>query len=199
MHKIIKIDDLVIVTLPSGHVFQKSGITDAEFNVIVNTESEEELLDIFCPQIAEIKEEIKNIEALEDRVRKSNLLEWKNESIYFPIVSGLSLPKELAEYILDAEDAKDNIKVETYKNFWTLMSLNPDEECRKNLFSFLMRHDFKIAKCGFFVAYRNVDTTSTPGVYTDHHSHTFKIKIGEMVTMDRKQCDCDSNQECSRG
>lgn len=56
-----------------------------------------------------------------------------------------------------------------------------------------------IAKCGFFVGYRNVDTTSEEGVYTDHHSHTFKIKIGEMVTMPREKCDCDSSVSCSRG
>ena len=56
-----------------------------------------------------------------------------------------------------------------------------------------------IAKCGFFVGYRNVDTTDEEGVYTDHHSHTFKIKIGEMATMPREKCDCDSNVSCSRG
>ena len=56
-----------------------------------------------------------------------------------------------------------------------------------------------IAKCGFFVGYRNVDTTDEEGVYTDHHSHTFKIKIGEMVTMNEKDIDCDSSVECSRG
>ena len=56
-----------------------------------------------------------------------------------------------------------------------------------------------IAKCGFFVGYRNVDTTNEEGVYTDHHSHTFRIRIGEMVTMPREKCDCDSNVSCSKG
>ena len=56
-----------------------------------------------------------------------------------------------------------------------------------------------IAKCGFFVGYRNVDTTDKEGVYTDRHSHTFKIKIGEMVTMNEKDIDCDSSVECSSG
>ena len=56
-----------------------------------------------------------------------------------------------------------------------------------------------IAKCGFFVGYRNVDTTDEEGVYTDHHSHTFRIRIGEMVTMPREKCDCDSNVSCSKG
>jgi hypothetical protein len=199
MQKIIRIDDLVIVTLDDGTTYQKSATTDEEFNTIVNAECEDDIIEIFCPQIVEVRQEIKSIEELEDRVRKSNLLEWRNEAIYFPIVSELSVPKELATSILDAEDANDSLKLETYKNFWTLMSLNKDEECRTNLFAFLMRHDFKIAKCGFFVGYRNVDTTREEGVYTDHHSHTFRIKIGEMVTMPRESCDCSSKNECSRG
>lgn len=199
MQKIIRIDDLVIVTLDDGTTYQKSTITDEEFNTIVNAECEDDIIEIFCPQIAEVRQEIKSIEELEDRVRKSNLLEWRNDAIYFPIVSELSVPKELATSILDAEDDNDSLKLETYKNFWTLMSLNKDEECRTNLFAFLMRHDFKIAKCGFFVGYRNVDTTREEGVYTDHHSHTFRIKIGEMVTMPREACDCSSANECSRG
>ncbi len=79
------------------------------------------------------------------------------------------------------------------------MSLNPSEECRKNLYWFLQLHGLKLAKCGFFVAYRNVDTTKEKGVYTDHHSHSTRIKIGEMVTLPREKCDCDSNNECSKG
>jgi hypothetical protein len=199
MQKIIRIDDLVIITLDDGITYQKSNITDEEFNTIVNAECEDDIIEIFCPQIGEIRQEIKSIEEIEDRVRKSNLLEWRNDAVYFPIVSELSVPKELVTSILDAEDANDSLKLETYKNFWTLMSLNKDEECRNNLFAFLMRHDFKIAKCGFFVGYRNVDTTREEGVYTDHHSHTFRIKIGEMVTMPREYCDCSSKNECSRG
>lgn len=199
MQKIIRIDDLVIVTLTSGDTYQRCDITDEEFDKIVNTENEDDLIDIFCPRIAEIKAEVKSIEELEERVRKSNLLEWRNNAIYFPRVSELSVPKELALSILNAEDDGDSLKLETYKNFWTLMSLNPDEECRKNLYWFLERNGLVISKHGFFIAYRNVDPTNTPGVYTDHHTHTFRIKIGEMATMDRSQCDDDQEVTCSRG
>ena len=144
MQKIIRIDDLVIVTLDDGQTYQKNDITDEEFNIIVNAESEEDILEIFCPKIAEIKEEIKSIEELEDRVRKSNLLEWRNDAVYFPIVSELSVPKELVQAILDAEDNNDSVLIETYRNFWTLMCLNKDEECRNNLYAFLMRHDLRL-------------------------------------------------------
>ena len=134
-----------------------------------------------------------------DSVENSKLLVKKRDSIYFKGVSELSLPKELVEAIIIAENNNDELKLEAYKNFWTLMSLNPSEECRKNLYWFLQLHGLKLAKCGFFVAYRNVDTTEEKGVYTDHHSHSTRIKIGEVVTIPREQCDCDSNTECSRG
>ncbi len=199
MQKIIRIDDLVIVTLDDGTTYQKSDVTDTEFNTIVNAECEDDIIEIFCPHIVEVKQEIKAIEELEDRVRKSNLLVWKNDAVYFPIVSELSVPKELALSILNAEDSNDSILLETYKNFWTLLSLNPNEECRQNLWWFLNRNGLVVSKHGFFIAYRNVDKTSDPNVYTDNHTHTFRIKIGEMVTMPREQCCADNNQLCSSG
>ena len=180
MQKVIKIDNLVIVVLDNGQAFQKE-CTSEEWSTIANATDEDVVMGIMCPQIKEAMEEVKSIEELEDRVRKSNYLEWRNDSIYFPIVSELSIPKELAESILDAEDACDAVRIQTYKNFWTLMSLNPDEKCRQNLYWFLQKNGLVIEKHGFFVAYRNVDRTSEEGVYTDHHSHRFRIKIGEWL------------------
>ena len=198
MQKVIKIDNLVIVVLDNGQAFQKE-CTPEEWSIIANATSEDDVIHIMCPQVKEAMDEIKSIEELEDRVRKSNYLEWRNDSIYFPIVSELSVPKELAESILDAEDACDAVRIQTYKNFWTLMSLNPDEKCRQNLYWFLQKNGLVIEKHGFFVAYRNVDRTSEEGVYTDHHSHRFRIKIGEMVTMDRLKCDSNQDVTCSSG
>lgn len=199
MQKIIRIDDLVIVTLDSGDTFQKNDITDEEFNIIVNAKSEDDILEIFHPKIKEVRAEVAHLKELEERVRKSNLLEWRDDAIYFPIVSQLSVPKELVQSILDAEAENDTLRIETYKNFWTLMSLNPDEKCRQNLYWFLERNGLVISKHGFFVAYRNADPTREEGVFTDHHSHTFRIKIGEMVTMPRSQCDDNQEVTCSRG
>ena len=154
---------------------------------------------IFNPQYKETLEEAKKTEKIINNVEDTKLLVRKGDSVYFKGVSELSLPKELIEAIINAENNDDELKIEAYRNFWTLMSLNPNEECRKNLFWFLTKYDMTIAKCGFFVGYRNVDTTDEEGVYTDHHSHTFKIRIGEMVTMPREKCDCDSKVSCSQG
>ena len=198
MQKLIRINNKVIVILNNGCKFEKENVTDEVFDTICNS-SDEELMTMFNPKSAEELKEAESIKKVINSVETSNLLVKKGDSIYFKGVSELSLPKELVEAIITAENNNDELKLEAYKNFWTLMSLNPSEECRKNLFWFLTKYDMTIAKCGFFVGYRNVDTTSKEGVYTDHHSHTFKIKIGEMVTMPREKCDCDSNVSCSRG
>ena len=198
MQKLIRINNKVIVILNNGCKFEKENVTDEVFDTICNS-SDEELMTMFNPKSAEELKEAESIKKVINSVETSNLLIKKEDSIYFKGVSELSLPKELVEAIITAESNNDELKLEAYRNFWTLMSLNPNEECRKNLFWFLTKYDMTIAKCGFFVGYRNVDTTSEEGVYTDHHSHTFKIKIGEMVTMPREKCDCDSSISCSRG
>ena len=198
MQKVIKINNKIIVILNNGCKFEKENVTDEEFDTICNS-SDEELMMMFNPKYVEELEEAESIKKVINNVEDSNLLVKKGDSIYFKGVSELSLPKEFIEAILTAENNNDELKLEAYRNFWTLMSLNPSEECRKNLFWFLTKYDMTIAKCGFFVGYRNVDTTDEEEVYTDHHSHTFKIKIGEMVTMPREKCDCDSSVSCSQG
>lgn len=198
MQKVIRINNKVIVILNNGCKFEKEDITDEEFDTICNS-SDEELMMMFNPQYEKDLEEAESVKKVINSVETSNLLVKKGDSIYFKGVSELSLPKELVEAIITAENNNDELKLEAYRNFWTLMSLNPNEECRKNLFWFLNLHGMTIAKCGFFVGYRNVDTTDEEGVYTDHHSHTFKIKIGEMVTIDEDKIDCDSSVECSSG
>lgn len=198
MQKVIRINNKVIVILNNGLKFEKENVTDEEFNTICNS-SDEEITLMFNPDYKKTIEEVHSTKKIIDSVENSNLLVKNGDSVYFKGVSELSLPKEFIEAILKAENDNDELKIIAYKNFWTLMSLNPDEECRKNLFWFLNLHGMTIAKCGFFIGYRNVDTTEKEGVYTDHHSHTFKIKIGDMVTMDEKDIDCDSSVECSRG
>jgi hypothetical protein len=198
MQKIIRINNKVIIILDNGCKYEKEGITDEEFNTICNS-SDEEIALIFNPDYKKDIEEVHNTKKIIESVENSNLLVKNGDSVYFKGVSELSLPKEFIKAILKAENNNDELKLIAYKNFWTLISLNPDEECRKNLFWFLTRYDMTIAKCGFFVGYRNVDTTDVEGVYTDHYTHKFKIRIGEMVTMNRKDCDCDSSVSCSSG
>ena len=198
MQKVIKVDNKVTVLLENGDFVERE-VTDEEFKKVLEAQSDDEVLRILCPKYSEVVDSRNKALSMVEKLRQSKILRVKNDTIYWDNVSSLSVPVELAEAIVDAELEHNDLKISTYRNFWTLMSLNPDKECRKNLYWFLQLHGLKLAKCGFFVAYRNVDTTEEEGVYTDHHSHSTRITIGNVVTLDRNKCDCDSSIECSRG
>ena len=198
MQKVIKVDNKVTVLLENGDFVERE-ITDEKFKKILEAQSDDEVLRILCPEYQEVVDSRNKALSMVEKLRQSKLLRVKNDTIYWDNVSSLSIPVELAEAIVDAELEHNDLKISTYRNFWTLMSLNPDERCRKNLFWFLQKYGMTISRCGFFVGYRNVDKTEEENVFTDHHSHTFKIRIGEMVTMDRDKCDTVQENTCSTG
>lgn len=199
MIKIIKVGQTAFIQLSCG-VTLSASITDDEFKLLSKVKTDEEALLIIDK---EYKKKYDNFQEYNELLAftkdPSSFISYINNAFYWYEISSLSLPVSLVKDIYKAVKNKEDNKLTAYKNFWTLMSLNTDEDCRNNLYAFLQRHDFKIAKCGFFVGYRNVDTTKEEGVYTDHYSHTTRIKIGEMVTLDRSKCNCDSNVECSDG
>lgn len=204
--KIIKLGKKVIVVLDDGSYYEKADASPEDAKALEMAQTEEEVVRIVDPARNRIEFEIKNkkamLENLLSKVTSSNILSLENDCIYWRSVSGFSIPEELAERILQAEENNDTLKIETYKNFWTLMSLNPDETCRKNLFWFLTKWGLVIARCGFFVAYRNMDyleTVDGEDIYTDQYTRSFRIKIGSMVTMDRAKCDSNNEVICSTG
>lgn len=202
MQKIIRFNDITIAILSNGDSYQKTGLTDEEFNTLMKATSDEDILKVMNPDYCNIYKEVEEVSNLVSSVKESNILTKKGDSVYWEEVSPLSMPKELVEAVIDAESNNDSVRIETYKNFWTLMSLNPNEECRLNLFWFLNRNGLVISRCGFFVAYRNVHVFKHDGpeeIFTDDHTHTFRIKIGDMVTMPREQCDDNQNITCSKG
>lgn len=198
MQKVIKVDNKVTVFLENGEVVEKE-VTEDEFKKVVEAQTDEEVLKLLCPEYQKSIESHNNALTLIEKIQKSKLLSMRGDVVYWEEVSCLSVPEELAKAIIKAEEEHNELKISTYRNFWTLMSLNPDERCRKNLFWFLQKYGMTISRCGFFVGYRNVDKTEEENVFTDHHSHTFKIRIGEMVTMDRDKCDTVQENTCSSG
>ena len=198
MQKVIKIDNKVTIFLENGEIVEKE-VTEDEFKKVIEAQTDEEVLRLLCPEYQKSIESYNNALTLIEKIQKSKLLSMRGDVVYWEEVSCLSVPEELAKAIIKAEEEHNELKISTYRNFWTLMSLNPDERCRKNLFWFLQKYGMTISRCGFFVGYRNVDKTEEENVFTDHHSHTFKIRIGEMVTMDRDKCDTVQENTCSTG
>lgn len=198
MQKVIKVDNKVTIFLENGAIIEKE-VTEDEFKKVVEAQTDEEVLKLLCPEYQKSVELHNNALTLVEKIQKSKLLSMRGDVVYWEEVSCLSVPEELVKAIIKAEEEHNELKISTYRNFWTLMSLNPDERCRKNLFWFLQKYGMTISRCGFFVGYRNVDKTEEENVFTDHHSHTFKIRIGEMVTMDRDKCDTVQENTCSSG
>lgn len=48
-------------------------------------------------------------------------------------------------------------------------------------------------------AYNEVVNNDCGPVFTDHHSHSFTIKLGQPVSMSREECDSDQEHSCSMG
>lgn len=279
--KIIKNGDRVMVILNNGGIVQGQ-VTSELFESLCNAKTDEEVI-MLLPCVSEVMKQKIEVEDIFSRVEKSHYLSRSNNSIYWKSISELSMPADLVEAVLKAEEENNTDALTAYKNFWTLMSLNPDSRCRQNLFWFLNKWGMKISKSGLFIGYRNVDVFrdsdsdfysqdfcdkvkkeyeivkqqkkspanyyvyyndldlirfgagtktheyfvaefpnyihnlkevydelkavnfkakncgSRDTVYTDHHSHKFRIQIGKLVSMPREECDCVQENQCSTG
>lgn len=269
--KVIRIKNHITVILDNGTMLTNSNCTDELYNdVMANQNDEEQVQCLLVPEFCKKKEEIEVKTKMLTDFTASKYLSVFGNSVYIKSVSELTVPEDLAVALFKAEQDQDTELVQTYLNFWTLCSLNPDSRARTNLFWFLKRYGMVISKSGLFVAYRNVQLKSegkqiksdlanfvsnqysrvkyklkkspknyfvgyqvdltednlivhfdkskfkqvlgkldelytnlsdeeVAPVYTDAHTRTFTIKIGEPVTIDRSKCDSVQENTCSRG
>ena len=155
--KIIRVMDTVTVVLNNGEIISSSECTDEMFLNIYNNQTDEDYVkSILIPEFKNkqtLAAEKKNL--MED-LEYSQYLTAKGSSVYLLDISELSVPEDLVEAILLAEKEKNEELIQSYLNFWTLVSLNPDSRCRQNLFWFLNKYGMTISRSGLFVAYRNV-------------------------------------------
>jgi hypothetical protein len=219
--RIVRCKNSLTAVLADGRIIQTNDCTDEIFEQVKKLKEEEnefELINLLIPEIDE-KDENNEEAALKkyrtffikvaDKAETSKILEVRvdennNQAMYWPSVSPLSLPPELADRILEAERLDDQNLLDTYKNFWTLTSLNPRPEVRRNLFRFLSKWGMVISKSGLFIGYRNVDIkqageTPETTIYTDHHSGKTIIRIGHVTSIAIDECDLNNDRECSRG
>lgn len=217
--RIVRVNNSLTAILSDGRIIQTNNCTDEIFEQVKKLKednNEFELINLLIPEIdendAEENEQKKFRTFFIQTAKKaetSSILEVKTDdngvqAMYWNSVSPLSLPPELAERILKAEKDGDENLLDTYKNFWTLTSLNPRPEVRRNLFRFLSKWGMVISKSGLFVGYRNADTkvaaeTPEDTIFTDHHSGETTIRIGHVTSIPIEECDLDNDHECSRG
>ena len=126
--------------------------TDKLWNfLIANQDNEEAIKKKLLP-----KEDIEG-KLIADRVQHSNILTLRGNSVYMLDISEQSIPSDFVEKILDAEEEGNEAEIKKFKNFWTLVSLNPDSRVRNNLFWFIRKWDMNITESGLIIAYRNAD------------------------------------------
>ncbi len=269
--KIIRIKNHLTVILNNGDMLTSTNCTDEIYNEVVkNQDNDNVVKNLLVPELTKKEVEVEVKTKLLTDLSGSKHLTVFGSSVYLKKISELTVPEDLAVALYKAEQEKDTELVQSYLNFWTLASLNPDSRARTNLFWFLNRYGMTISKSGLFVAYRNVklkkegkgiDTkladfvssqytrvktklkkspknyfvgyqvelfddnlmvTTDEGrlkkvignladmylklsdenvapTYTDAHTGTFTIKIGEPVTMERSKCNSNQDDTCSRG
>jgi len=260
------------VTLSDGTVLVSSDASAELLAKVKAATTDDEITQLMCPE-EEIPEEEKCVSELVRSVYngevESDYIEFRGDSAYIPSISELTVPQDFVEAIIKAEQDGDEDTLQTYLNFWTLVSLNPDSRVRNNIFWFIRRWNVKLTKGGLIVGYRNADfkkagkysvelvqkitndwikikgqkkspkrftytvlfegmptenaklvkvaedddmptlddlyvevTTSEEvdtTTFTDHHSHTFDIQIGKVVSMPRENTDGCQENTCSKG
>lgn len=167
--KIIRLRTSLTVILSDGTILTVTDCTDSMYNEVVENQEDEEkvrclLVPEFCKQEAEFQEKIQEVEEvkafIEEVKEKSDIFTYEDGKVYIKSISDLTVPQDLVKAInaaMGTEAKEGNPELlQSYLNFWTLASLNPDAEARKNLFWFLNKYGMKISKSGLFVAYRNV-------------------------------------------
>lgn len=270
---IIRIGSNLTVILQDGTTLTSTNCSDDLFNqVFANQNDENAVKNLLSPKLVEKVEEYNLKKELIENLSSSRYLTVSGSSVYLKDISELTLPEDFITAFFKAEKANNLTLLESYLNFWTLASLNPDSRARMNLFWFLSKYGMTITKKGLFVAYRNVEVKSqgtnidktlsefisvnyakvkswkkspanfivvnssvtgyyitkrenadsleetetvlgllsdkyknlsedgeTATVYTDNYTKTFNIKIGEVVSVPRKNCDSKQENICSRG
>ena len=255
MQSIIRNSKFITVTLDDGTVLVTSNNTNDMLNAIRNADSDEDIIFLIDPLSRTSNIASKELKEVAEGKVDSQYIELKGSRAYIPSISELTVPQDFVEAILKAEKEEDEDLVQTYLNFWTLVSLNPDSRVRENLFWFIRKWGIKITKSGLLITYRNAVTKRTVSgynekkitedylkikswkkspknyyydpdtdsltteehgkslynlywdcidnqqfnVYTDQHSHSTTIRIGEPVKIKREDCDPDINQSCTRG
>lgn len=111
-----------------------------------------------------------NLIALEALFSPSTIIEHnkyinynREENKFYLYGTEIEMPSEIVEVFDDYLESGES--VESIMNFWRLLSENPVDSVRKDLFNFLMQYDFAITDKGYITTYKVVknveDVTQT--------------------------------------
>jgi hypothetical protein len=167
------VNDILTVVLPNGEIMVKIPATVEDFDMVKNSSSEKDILDVFSEKknSEEVKDEMRKHDAMVNITKGIQLLETtgdfdvKDGSVYLKGINR-SIPQLLVEkfaeivsqYPESSEELRADERYLSLKRFFMWCCLNPRAEVADSLYEFLMKNSFRITRQGFFVALRNVVT-----------------------------------------
>lgn len=160
--KIFKKKNYLRVDFSDGTTYSTTECTEELFSYIQDHCLKEDVL-----RKKLLNEDFSGRELLE-KVKESRVLTLRGNSVYMLDVSELSIPEDFVRKIIEAEENGDKKEIMKFKNFWTLVSLNPDSRVRNNLFWFIRKWDMKITDSGLIIGYRNADIKQESRYTTDY-------------------------------
>lgn len=120
-----------------------------------------------------------------------NIISYRNVD-----VKKESTNKELQDFISESW-AKVKKWKKSPKNYWVGVSKVDGSYFIDKIE--IERLNLDMSKGNLADLYSDLDTQEDITIYTDQHTHTMEIKLGEVVSMDRSSCDNDPNSSCSSG
>ena len=159
--KILRRKNYLQIDFTDGSFYSTSECTDEIWKFLQeNQENEDAVKKKFMTELYQGRELMKKVE-------ESKILTLRGQSVYMLSVSELSIPEDFVSKIIEAEERGDEVELRKFKNFWTLVSLNPDSRVRNNLFWFIRKWDIQITESGLLIAYRNADIKEEAKYTTD--------------------------------
>lgn len=150
--KVFRKKNYLQIEFADGSNYSTTTCSDDLFSYIESHIEDEEAL-----QKELLGSEYFNGKELSERIANSKILTLRGNSVYMLDISELSIPEDFVQKILEAEENNDEKEIAKFKNFWTLVSLNPDSRVRNNLFWFIRKWNMQITESGLIIAYRNAD------------------------------------------
>ena len=118
-------------------------------------------------------------------------LTWMDENTK-ALYHGEELPQSLVDRMKDCLQA--DMPVAYLEKFIVRLWSNPSMKSRLQAYAFLEHKNMPITADGTFLGYKSVKPD-----WTDWHTGKFDNHVGNVLSMDRRKVDDDSNQGCSYG
>jgi len=135
----------------------------------------------FIESIVNVKEEL-------TRLSEGNVT-IKGNSVYY---KGTKIHTYLAERLVQLFD--DGFDVTPWVHFMENVMLNPSQDSRERLFTFLEKNGSPFTEDGHFLAFKRIRKD-----WKDIYSGTMDNSVGKIVEVPRESVDANNNITCSRG